>query len=77
MRTAVYALAAFAAASGASAFMPQANFAGRAPALRARASVRPAATTGHRLFQGSCCAGLYHTIITLKAAVLVYTMLPL
>lgn len=46
MRTAVYALAALAAASGASAFMPQAGFAGRAPSLRARASVRQSATVG-------------------------------
>jgi hypothetical protein len=45
MRTAVYALAALAAASGASAFMPQAHFAGRVPSLRAR-SVRPVSSVG-------------------------------
>ena len=50
MRTAVYALAALAAASGASAFMPQASFAGRTPSLRARASVRQSASVGQPLF---------------------------
>ena len=46
MRTAVYALAALAAASGVTAFMPQTNFAGRAPSLRARASTRSAVSVG-------------------------------
>jgi hypothetical protein len=45
MRTAVYALAGLAAASGVSAFMPQASFTGRAPSLRAGRS-RPAVSVG-------------------------------
>mmetsp|Transcript_11824 Transcript_11824/g.10054 ORF Transcript_11824/g.10054 Transcript_11824/m.10054 type:complete len:812 (+) Transcript_11824:36-2471(+) len=49
MRTAVYALAALAAASGVTAFMPQTNFAGRAPSLRARASTRSAVSVGPRM----------------------------
>jgi hypothetical protein len=48
MRTAVYALAGLAAASGVSAFMPQASFTGRAPSLRAGRS-RPAVSVGEFL----------------------------
>ena len=48
MRTAVYALAGLAAASGVSAFMPQASFTGRAPSLRAGRS-RPAVSVGEPL----------------------------
>jgi hypothetical protein len=64
MRTAVYALAGLAAASGVSAFMPQAHFAGRAPSLRtARAgrstvavgtTSRPAAPFRRLLSLGRC-----------------------
>jgi hypothetical protein len=42
MRTAVYALAGLAAASGVSAFAPQANFATRGSALRATSDARSA-----------------------------------
>jgi len=49
MRTAVYALAGLAAASGASAFMPQAHFAGRAPSLRAARAGRSTVAVGPRM----------------------------
>ena len=55
MRTAVYALAGLAAASGVSAFMPQASFTGRAPSLRAGRS-RPAVSVGERHFRKSASA---------------------
>ena len=46
MRTAVYALAGLAAASGVSAFMPQAHFAGRAPSLRTARAGRSTVAVG-------------------------------
>ena len=56
MRTAVYALAGLAAASGVSAFMPQTHFAGRAPSLRAARSARPAVSVGEALCATSTSA---------------------